>query len=87
MIQESDNIMKKDGLENLILPLNYSTKNVSYDLSYTEFVSFAKVYDSFFKKDMTWFRYLNDQVLRQRDTYKKQKAILRRKRYLETGRG
>jgi hypothetical protein len=67
-------------------PLNYSTKNVTYDLSYTELVSFAKVYDSFFKQDMSWFRYINDEVLRQRDSYKKQKAMLRRKRYLETGR-
>jgi hypothetical protein len=66
--------------------LNYSTKNVTYDLSYTELVSFAKVYDSFFKQDMSWFRYINDEVLRQRDSYKKQKAMLRRKRYLETGR-
>jgi hypothetical protein len=41
----------------------------------------------FLRQDMTWFRYINDEVLRQRDTYKKQKAILRRKRYLETGRG
>jgi hypothetical protein len=67
-------------------PLNYKTKHASYDLSWVEFLGFLKVYDSFFKKDMGWFRYINEQVLSQRDAFKQRKAIRRRERYLTTGR-
>lgn len=66
--------------------LNYNTKNEAYDLTWREFTGFVKVFESFFKQDMTWYRYLNDEVLPKRDNFRALKKIRRRRRYLATGR-
>ena len=66
--------------------LNYNTRHKAYDLTWKEFQGFMQVYESFFKKDMTWFRYLNDEVLRQRPIFRKIKKEKRKRRYAMTGR-
>jgi len=66
--------------------LNYNTKHLGYDLTWKEFQGFVRVYESFFKNDMTWHQYLNDEVLRQRPMFRELKAERRRRRYLATGR-
>jgi len=67
-------------------PLNFNTRNQCYDISWREINGFIKVYESFFKTQMTWYRYINDEVLRKRDSYIKWKARQRKQRYAITGR-
>lgn len=61
--------------------LNFNTRNVCYDLSWKEINGFIRVYEYFFKDKLTWYRYINDQVLRNRQSYidwkKKQRKIRR----------
>lgn len=62
-------------------PLNFSTRNQCYDLSWKEINAFIEVYEHFFKEQTSWFRYVNDEVLRKRQSYidwkKKQRKIRR----------
>lgn len=67
-------------------PLNYNTRALAYDLSWKEINSFIHVYESFFKTQMTWYRYLNDEVCAKRDSYITLKARKRKLRYAATGR-
>ena len=67
-------------------PLNYNTRAENYDLSWREINGFAYVYDSFFYQDMSWHKYLNEEVLSKRKAFVEAKKIKRRRRYLATGR-
>lgn len=66
--------------------LNYNTKNEAYDLTWREINSFILVFENFFKQHMSWYRYINDEVLRHRKSYLELKKVRRRRRYLATGR-
>jgi hypothetical protein len=44
------------------------------------------IYEDFFSDRMTWFRYINDEVMKQRPDYKEHSKKLRRRRYEITGR-
>ena len=45
-----------------------------------------KIYDDFFKEDgMSWYQYINDQVVKQMDKYIIHKRKLRKERYAKTG--
>lgn len=66
--------------------LNFKTKNVVYDLSWKEINGHMYLYDSHFKGDMTWHRYINDEVLRKRDEFKKYNSTRRRQYYEKFGR-
>ena len=35
---------------------------------------------------MTWYRYINDEVMKQRPNYKEHRRKLRKRRYIATGR-
>lgn len=67
-------------------PLNYNTRALAYDLTWKEINSFIYVYESFFKTQLSWYRYLNDEVLAKRDSYITLKARKRKLRYAATGR-
>ena len=67
-------------------PLNYNTRALAYDVSWKEINSFIKVFESFFKTQTTWYRYLNDEVLAKRDSYIQLKAKKRKLRRMATGR-
>lgn len=66
--------------------LNYNMKAENYDLTWIEINAFSYIYDSFFYQDMSWHRYLNDEVLSKRKSFAEAKKIKRRRRYLATGR-
>jgi len=56
--------------------LDFNHRNaVCYDLSYREINAFIKIYDDFFSNQMTWHRYIQDEVCRHRRSY----MIYRRK--------
>ena len=66
-------------------PLNYNTKCETYDLSWKEIKGFILIFDNFFKKTKSWYRYLNDEVMSKR-TMQKEKVSKRRKEYyIKTG--
>jgi|TARA_A100000171_G_C2126939_1_gene144133 hypothetical protein len=49
-------------------PLNYNGDTAPYELSYKEIKGFIAVYEGFFK-DMPWFTYINDYVLKKQQNY------------------
>jgi len=66
--------------------LNFHSSQVPYDLSIKELKAFMMIYEDFFNGRMTWFRYINDEVMKQRPDYKEHRKKLRRRRYEITGR-
>jgi hypothetical protein len=50
-------------------PLNYNTRAENYDLTWREINGFVYVYDSFFYQDMSWHRYLHDEVMSKRRSF------------------
>ena len=66
--------------------LNYNSQTAPYDLTCKEIRGFIQVYEKFFKEQCSWHRYLNEQVLKQRNNYRDYKNVLRRRRYIATGR-
>ena len=66
-------------------PLNFNTKNENYDLNWKEINSFILVYENFFKKNKTWYRYLNDEVMNKRPGFMKHKAMKRKIRWITRG--
>jgi hypothetical protein len=66
--------------------LNYHSSQVPYDLSIKEIRAFILIYKDFFSGRMTWYRYINDEVMKQRPNYKEHRRKLRKRRYIATGR-
>ena len=66
--------------------LNFKTKNGAYDLSWKEINGYIYLYDSHFKGDMSWYNYINDEVLSKRDEFKKYNSTRRRQYYEKFGR-
>ena len=66
-------------------PLNYNTKNESYDLNWKEIKGFILIFDNFFKKTRSWYKYLNDDVMSKRTMQKEKKSSYRKKYYIKTG--
>jgi len=85
-VQSEDSRVRQRWTRKYNPELNYNTRHLGYDLSWKEFQGFVHVYESFFKNDMTWYRYLNDEVLRHRPVFRELKAERRRRRFLATGR-
>ena len=66
--------------------LNFHSSQVPYNVSIKEIKTFIMIYEDFFSDRMTWFRYINDEVMKQRPDYKEHSKKLRRRRYEITGR-
>lgn len=66
--------------------LNYNAQTAPYDLTCKEIKGFIQVYEGFFKHNVSWHIYINQEVLKQRPNYREYKNVLRRRRYLVTGR-
>ena len=50
--------------------LDFNHRNtICYDLSWKEINAFIRIYDDFFSKQMTWHRYLQDEVCRHRRSF------------------
>lgn len=64
--------------------LNHGSNRAPYTLTCKQIKSHILIYEHFFK-DMTWFKYINDEVLKKMDSGLHHRKILRRKKYLETG--
>jgi hypothetical protein len=65
--------------------LNFHSSQVPYDVSIKEIRAFILIYEDFFSGRMTWFRYINDEVMKQRPDYKEHSKKLRRRRYDSNG--
>jgi len=66
-------------------PVNANGQNSApYPLSYTQIKNFISVYDTFFK-DMTWFRYINDEVIKKMSCYSQYRSKKRREKALKQG--
>jgi hypothetical protein len=65
--------------------LNFNTKCETYDLNWKELNGFILVFEHFFKKDMTWNKYLNDEVISKRLFHKEKRKIWRKKYYIKKG--
>jgi len=68
-------------------PINWNGQSEApYLLTIKELKHFIKIYDDFFKADgMSWYRYINDQVVAQMDKYIVHRKKLRKERYAKTG--
>ena len=66
-------------------PLNYNTKCETYDLSWKEIKGFILIFDNFFKKTKSWYRYLNDEVMSKRTMQKEKVSKSRKEYYIKTG--
>ena len=66
--------------------VNFHSSQVPYNVSIKEIKTFIMIYEDFFSDRMTWFRYINDEVMKQRPDYKEHSKKLRRRRYEITGR-
>lgn len=68
-------------------PVNWNGQSEApYLLTIKELKHFIKIYDDFFKADgMSWYQYINDQVVKQMDKYILHKKKLRKERYAKTG--
>lgn len=67
-------------------PINWNGQSEApYLLTRKELDNFIKVYDNFFKEDMSWHRYINDEVVKQMDKYIVHRKKLRKERYARTG--
>ena len=65
--------------------LNFNTKCETYDLDWKELNGFILIFEHFFKKDMTWNKYLNDEVISKRILHKEKRKIRRKKYYIKHG--
>jgi hypothetical protein len=50
-------------------PVNHNGDTAPYELSYKEIKSYISVYEGFFKREMPWFTYINDHVLKRQQNY------------------
>ena len=67
-------------------PINWNGQSEApYLLTRKELNNFIKVYDKFFKEDMSWHKYINDEVVKQMDKYIVHRKKLRKERYARTG--
>lgn len=66
-------------------PVNANADSAPYELSYKQIKDFILVYEGFFKKNISWFRYINDEVLKKLPSYKKYRNIKRRERAIKRG--
>ena len=66
-------------------PLNFNTKCETYDLDWKEISGFILIFEDFFKKDMTWYRYINEEVMANREEQQKKRKIQRKEYYTKTG--
>jgi hypothetical protein len=67
-------------------PVNANGDSCPYELSYIEIKGYISVYEGFFKQEMPWFVYINDNVLKRQENYleyrrKKRHKQQRAKRY------
>lgn len=63
-------------------PINFNgNSHAPYELTLKQLKGFMSVYDFFFKKQMPWYKYLNDEVLKKQDWYLKYRS--ERKKQLE----
>jgi hypothetical protein len=64
-------------------PLNNNRESAPYELSCKDIKSFILVYDGFFKNEMPWYRYINDEVLKKQPNYinyRREKRIIRERK-------
>lgn len=59
---------------------NFNTKHLYYNLSIKDIKYFINVYNEYFKGHMPWHRYINDEVLKKTEHYKRETKILRSKK-------
>lgn len=64
--------------------LNSNSYRAPYTLTSKQLKAHVLLYEKFFK-NMSWYRYINDQVLKKMDENLKHRKILRRASYLKTG--
>tara|TARA_R100001510_G_C7616108_1_gene178221 strand:+ start:389 stop:889 length:501 start_codon:yes stop_codon:yes gene_type:complete len=64
--------------------LNYNSNTAPYVLTTNQLKSHVLIHEKFFK-DMSWYRYINDEVLKKMDAGINHKKKLRRANYLKTG--
>lgn len=64
--------------------LNYGSNRAPYTLTTNQLKAHVLIHEKFFK-DMSWYRYINDEVLKKMDAGLQYKKKLRRASYLKTG--
>jgi len=64
--------------------LNYNSNTAPYVLTTNQLKAHVLIHEKFFK-DMSWYRYINDEVLKKMDEGMKHRKRLRRANYLKTG--
>jgi len=64
--------------------INHGSHRAPYDLTYRQIKAHVLLHEKFFK-DISWYRYINDEVLKKMDSGLKHKKRLRRAKYLKTG--
>jgi len=64
--------------------INHGSHRAPYDLTYRQIKAHVLLHEKFFK-DISWYRYINDEVLKKMDSGLNHKKRLRRAKHLKTG--
>ena len=82
--QEAETNIMMDSLYQYNPEINHGSHRAPYTLTYRQIKAHVLLHEKFFK-NISWYRYINDEVLKKMDAGLKHKKKLRRAKYLETG--